>query len=162
MRSVVVWPRGKFRCSSTSTRSQTNAFGQMCTGSVIGPNQFLTAAHRIFNQRTARIISPQSVHILLRYEKGGFSVHRLASRYIMSPGLDTSLLLTYPPEATESEREARNDWVIVYTDEPFPSDVRPLRLARSTVQVGSPAKIGRRGGFYFRRGGPWFFADSRA
>ncbi len=64
--------------------------------------------------------------------------------------------------ATESEREARNDWVIVYTDEPFRSDVRPLRLARSTVQVGSPAKIGRRGGFYFRRGGPWFFADSRA
>ncbi len=124
-----------------SSIGKINAVGQMCTGSVIGPNQFLTAAHCIFNQRTARIISPQSVHILLGYEKGSFSVHRLASRYIMSPALDTSLLLTYSPEATESERAARNDWIIVYTDEPFPSDVRPLRLARSTAQVGSPAKI---------------------
>ena len=62
--------------------------GQLCTGAVIGPNLFLTAAHCLYNTRTARFMSASSIHILIGYEKGEYRAHSVASRYTIPPAFD--------------------------------------------------------------------------
>ena len=114
--------------------------GQFCTGAVIGPNQFLTAAHCLFNQRTGRFMPAGSIHILLGYEKGEYRVHRVATRYSIPPAFDASLY-TYRPDRNKSLAAARHDWAIIYTDEVFPPDVRPLRLASAAPSLGTAIKV---------------------
>ncbi len=53
--------------------------GHLCTGAVIGPNLFLTAAHCLYNIPSARFMSANSIHILIGYEKGEYRAHRVAS-----------------------------------------------------------------------------------
>ncbi len=114
--------------------------GQLCTGAVIGPNLFLTAAHCLYNIPSARFMSANSIHILIGYEKGEYRAHRVASRYTIPPALDTSAF-TYRRDPKKVRVAAGNDWAIVYTDEPFPPDVKPLRLASTIPPVGTAVKL---------------------
>ena len=114
--------------------------GRLCPGSVIGPNQFLTAAHCLFVFRTGRFLPAGSINILLGYEKGEYRIHRVASRYTTAPGLDP-WVYSYPPTAEKFTIGARRDWAIVYVDEPFPADVRPLRLASATPSPGTAVML---------------------
>jgi protease YdgD len=123
-----------------SSIGKVGSGGLVCTGSVIGPNQFLTAAHCLYNIAAARFMSAGSINILLGYEKGGYRVHRVASRYTIPPAYDPSLI-TYPPDPTKLRIAARYDWAIVYIDEPFPADVRPLRLASATPSPGTAIRV---------------------
>jgi V8-like Glu-specific endopeptidase len=34
------------------------------------------------------------------------------------------------------------DWAVLYTDESFPTDIRPLRLATETPSIGAAVKLG--------------------
>jgi hypothetical protein len=101
-----------------------------CTGAVIGPNQFLTAGHCLYNARIERFVAAGSIHFLLGLVRDEFRAHRVGSRYIVPPGLIPT------KAATLGE-----DWAIVYTDEPFPADIRPLSLA--TV-IPSPGTVENR------------------
>lgn len=111
-----------------------NSIGGACTGVVIGTNQFLTAAHCLYNRRARRFIPAGSIHILLGYEKGDYRVHRIASRYTVPLSLLSLLDGSYVGD--------RNDVAVVYTDEPFPPDIRPLRLASVTPSPGRAIKTG--------------------
>ena len=102
---------GKIGISAISVRST-------CTASVIGPKQILTAAHCLYLKRTAHFVSASEIHFLLGYEKGQYRAHRVGSRYVTSPNFNFAKMET-----------AGEDWAVVYVDEPFPSDTRPLRLA---------------------------------
>ena len=104
---------------------------QACTAAVIGPNQFLTAAHCLYSAHERRFMPPATIHFLLGYAKGEYRVHRVASRYTVPP--------TYVPLKIDA---ASGDWAVVYTDEPLPTDIRPLRLATATPSVGTAVKIG--------------------
>ncbi len=130
-----------------SSIGKVGAAGRHCTAAVIGPNQILTAAHclymispiaRGFRVSERRFLPPAQIHFLLGYVKGEYRVHRIASRYTVPP--------TYVPPNTEYRlmkiEEGRDDWAVVYTDEPFPPDVRPLRLATATPSVGTAVKMG--------------------
>jgi hypothetical protein len=114
--------------------------GQLCTGAVIGPNLFLTAAHCLYNIRTARFMSASLIHILIDYENGEYRANRVASQYTIPPALDPSVF-TYRPDPKKLWAAA-SYWAIVYTDEPFPLDVRPLRLASTIPSLGTAVMIG--------------------
>jgi protease YdgD len=101
---------------------------QTCTGVVIGSNQFLTAAHCVYNKAAGRFVSAESVHFLLGYVKGEYRMHRVASRYTIPPTFEVTTL--------------RDDWAILYVSEPFPSEVKPLSLASETPPLERAVKIG--------------------
>ena len=123
-----------------SSIGKVGSAGHLCTGSVIGPNQFLTAAHCLFMFRTGRFLPAESINILLGYEKGEYRIRRVASRYTTAPGLDP-WVYSYPPDAKKYEIGARHDWAIVYVDEPFPADVRPFRLVTATPSPGTAVML---------------------
>ena len=104
---------------------------QACTGVVVGSNQFLTAAHCVYNKAAGRFVSAESVHFLLGYARGEYSVHRVASRYTIPP--------TYEPTKITT---LQDDWAILYVSEPFPSEVKPLPLASETPPPGTAVKTG--------------------
>jgi protease YdgD len=113
---------------------------QSCTGAVIGPNQFLTAAHCLYLERTAHFMRPESIHILLGYEKGEYRVHRVISQYTIPPAFDP-VQYSPPLDAKKLVAAARYDWAIMYVDEPFPADVKPLHLATATPSPGTALKV---------------------
>jgi protease YdgD len=109
-----------------------NSEGGQCTGAMIGPNQFLTTAYCLYNYRTGRFISADSIHFLLGYVRGQYRVHRIASRYTVLP--------TFDPTKKAELGTAHNDWAILYVNDPFPTDIRPLRLASVTPRPGRAVK----------------------
>jgi protease YdgD len=108
-----------------SSIGKVGAKGGSCTGVVVGSNQFLTAAHCLYNKAAGRFVSAESVHFLLGYTKGEYRVRRLASRYTIPPTFE-------PAKITP----LHDDWAILYVSEPFPSEVRPLPLASETPPPG--------------------------
>jgi len=103
-----------------------------CTGSVIGPKQILTAAHCLYTKTTTRLVSADEIHFLLGYEKGQYRAHRVGSRYVISPKFNFANVLA---------GEAGEDWAVLYIDEPFPRDTRPLRLAAERPLLGTLLQI---------------------
>src|SRR5215472_2075313 len=114
-----------------SSIGKVGAKRHWCTGVVVGSNQFLTAAHCVYNEAAGRFISAESIHFLLGYAKGEYRVHRVASRYTIPSTFE-------PAKVTP----LRDDWAILYISEPFPSEVRPLPLASETPAPGRAVKTG--------------------
>jgi protease YdgD len=108
-----------------------------CTAAVIGPNQFVTAGHCLYNARIGRFVAAGSIHLLLGLVRDEFRAHRVGSRYIVPPG--------FVPTKADTLGE---DWAVVDSDEPFPADIRPLRLATA---MPSPGTAVRTGGYDFPR-----------
>jgi protease YdgD len=110
----------------------TISFRTSCTGSVIGPNEVLTAAHCLYNERTNRFVSADAIHFLLGYDKGEYRAHRTGSRYVTSSKYDF---------AKEVET-AGDDWAVIHVEDPFPSGTTPLRLAADRPLPGAPVLTG--------------------
>jgi protease YdgD len=106
---------------------------QSCTGSVIGPKQFLTAAHCLYNAKTTahQLFSPGSIHLVLGFSMGEYRAQRIGARYTVSPKYDFN-----------NKETAGDDWAVIYVEEPFPSDIRPLRLATTRIPPGTLVKTG--------------------
>lgn len=111
-----------------------------CSGAVIASNEFLTAAHCLYNEKTKLFFPAESVHFLLGYAGGEYSAHRVASRYTIPPAFDPSLY-SYPPDREKLLTGARYDWAIGFVDKPFSADVKPLRLATATPSPGTAVRI---------------------
>jgi protease YdgD len=116
---------GKIAISSISVRTS-------CTGSVIGPNEVLTAAHCLYNERTSRFISADAIHFLLGYDKGEYRAHSIGTRYVTSPKYDPA----------KQVATAGDDWAVIYLDKTFPSGTTPLRLAAERPLPGAPVLTG--------------------
>jgi len=118
----------------------TTSVEHACSGAVIGSSEFLTAAHCLYNDATKNFFPTGSTHFLLGYSRGEYRAHRVASRYTIPSAFDPSQY-SYPASRERLLVGARNDWAIVYVDEPFPADVKPLRLVTATPSPGTAVEI---------------------
>ena len=66
-------------------RVQTELGGR-CTGTLIAPDQVLTAAHCLVAARSGNLVQPRSVHFLLGYAHGQFRAHGRVISYRIGPG----------------------------------------------------------------------------
>jgi len=124
---------GKVAVASMSVR-------YACSGAVIGSSEFLTAAHCLYNQKTKLFFPAGSVHFLLGYAGGEYRAHRVASGYTIPPAFDPSLY-SNPADREKLLIGAHDDYAIVFVDEPFSTDVKPLRLATATPSPGTAVGI---------------------
>lgn len=99
----------------------TNSVYGRCTGVLIDPRTVLTAAHCLYSKRTARFVRPQSVHVLLGYDRGDYGFHTVAESFEIGHG--------YDPE--RSEATAGSDWVVLSLAQAAPDTFRPLPRAQS-------------------------------
>ncbi len=109
-----------------------NSVGGACTGSVIGRDQILTAAHCLYNFRTRRFLPPDAIHALLGYERGDYSTHARVERYTIGPG--------YDPVAERST--AASDWAVLHLAEHLPETIRPLQPADAVPEPSTRLMVG--------------------
>jgi protease YdgD len=101
--------------------------GNRCTGTLIAPDQVLTAAHCLTSPRSRQLLQPGSVHFLLGYAAGRFTTHRRARSLRVGAG--------YVPER---RGPASADWAVVTLEAPVDAKPLPWLPARR----GDPVMLG--------------------
>ena len=107
------------------------AFHMSCTGTLIGRDVVLTAAHCLFDPQTQRFLPPRDFHFLIGYSGERMAGHARGVQYVIGPGYD-------PRDPTT--RGA--DWALLTIDHPFGDDDRILPLLRHAPAPGARVMLG--------------------
>jgi protease YdgD len=97
----------------------TNSVYGRCTGVLINTRTVLTAAHCLYSRRTLQYVRPQSVHVLLGYDRGLYGFHSVATSFRIGTG--------YNPERPSAT--AISDWAVLTLEMSAPSAYRPFPVA---------------------------------
>jgi protease YdgD len=108
-----------------------NSTGGACTGSLVGQNKVLTAAHCIFNARTGRFIRPELIHFLLGYAGGRYRANVIIEHYEIGPG--------YDPAAAAKNPAA--DWAVLTISTSLGEEFRPLDLVHAPLVKNAPVML---------------------
>jgi protease YdgD len=108
-----------------------NEAGGECSGVVIARDKILTAAHCLFSKRTGRYTAARSMHFLMGYRAGHYSVEARIAGYEIGAGFD--------PLRYQQTTDA--DWAILTLAENLPVEIKPLRLSSKPETPGTKAVL---------------------
>jgi protease YdgD len=91
------------------------AGGGFCTGTLVGADVVLTAAHCLHDKRVRRRLAPKDLHFLAGYRRGDFVAHSRGQAIIAPEGADGGV--------------AADDWALVVLEDAMPMPPIPVTTA---------------------------------
>ena len=116
---------GKVQVASVNFRAE-------CTATLIRQLTVVTAAHCLFNRRTGRYFSPESLHFLIGYHSGRYAGHAIGISVKIGDGYDP-----HRPKETIG-----SDWALVFLDKSLGSPDRVLPMLNDLPKEGASAMLG--------------------
>ena len=105
---------------------------ESCTGTLIGPDTVLTAAHCVFNLRTRHNFLPESLHFLVGYDGDDYAGHAVGVRLVTGPGYDP----------LQPQRTRGSDWALLTIGARLGAPDRVLAIRSEPPSVETRIMIG--------------------
>lgn len=111
-----------------SAIAQVNVPGSSrCTGVLVAPTLAVTAAHCLYDRVNGRFVRPDTVHLVLGYDRGSYTFVTVGRAIHLDPAQDGS----------RTAEGASRDWALVELSEPAPAGSPPMPLATESPEPGA-------------------------
>lgn len=103
-----------------------------CSGSLVGPDLVLTAAHCLYSRAQEELVVPGVVHFVAGYHAGGYAAHSKVKSYVVSPEFDGT--------KGASHETLQYDWALLTLEEPIGDSVGYLAFP-GNITISADGKV---------------------